>query len=185
MERTAAITLLVLVGGLGLGCSRLPVAPTSDRRAADPTTAGLSLQTSGAFSDPALPPFNLEAVLHDVTGGNGFGLVKFRQPKDDDVVINLDVWVRDLAPQTRYSLERAVDQTLDDVCTSTAWLTLGQGLTPAAIVTDERGTGRAALFRALPGALVDQAFDIHFRVVPEGMTTPVLQSDCYRFIATP
>jgi hypothetical protein len=26
------------------------------------------------------------------------------------------------------------------------------------------------------------AFDIHFRVVQEGTTVPVLESDCYRFV---
>ncbi|MDP9262287.1 MAG: hypothetical protein M3O89_09970, partial [Actinomycetota bacterium] len=54
---------------------------------------------------PATPNFNLEAILGPVAGGpaNGFGLVKFRQPKDADRIVNLDVWVRDLAPNHSYS----------------------------------------------------------------------------------
>jgi hypothetical protein len=51
---------------------------------------------------PETPNFNLQVIL----GGEGFGLVKFRQPNDDDLVIYLDVWVRDLEPNTSYLLQR-------------------------------------------------------------------------------
>jgi hypothetical protein len=93
-----------------------------------------------------------EVILRPVAGGpaNGFGLVKFRQPKDADKIVYLDVWVRDLAPNHDYYLQRAVDANVDDICTGTNWLTLGQGLVPEAIVTDESGTGRADLFRDWP-----------------------------------
>jgi hypothetical protein len=127
----------------------------------------------------AHPPFDLEAVLR----GDGFGLVKFRQAKDSTQnIIDLDVWVRDLSPNTSYSLQRATDTTLDDVCTGTNWLTLGQGPAPQAIVTDDRGTGRASLWRDLSSLSPDTAFDIHFRVIPTGTSTVVLESDCYRFL---
>ena len=52
----------------------------------------------------------------------------------------LDVWVRDLAPNASYLLQRATDAVVDDNCTGTNWLTLGQGTTPLAITTDARGT---------------------------------------------
>ena len=131
-------------------------------------------------SAPATPPFNLEVVLR-ATGGSGFGLVKFRQPKDDAFVVNLDTWVRDLAPNTAYQLERAVDTALDGVCASTAWLTLGQGPSPFAIVTDDDGTGRADLWRTVP-ASPGLKFDIHFQVIEAATGAVVLQSGCYRFV---
>ena len=125
------------------------------------------------------PNFNLEVVLRNDAGG--FGLVKFRQPNDAEKVIYLDTWVRDLAPNTSYRLQRAVDTSIDGVCTSTGWLTLGKGLTPEAIVTDETGTGRAQLFRSVAAFPVGAQFDIHFRVIEDATSTVVLESGCYQF----
>jgi hypothetical protein len=122
------------------------------------------------------PNRNLEVVLR----GDGFGLVKFRQPKDDQTIAYLDVWVRDLVPNTSYQLQRAVDTNIDDVCTSTAWLTLGKGVVPQAITTDDAGTGREALFRNLTSG-IGAAFDIHFRVIEAATGAVVLQSACYQF----
>ena len=128
---------------------------------------------------PATPNFNLEVVLRATTG-TGFGLVKFRQPKDDAFIVHLDTWVRDLAPNHGYHLQRAVDLVVDDDCTSADWLTLGQGLTPFAIITDDRGTGSAALWRAVP-MLPGTEFDIHFRVVDDVSGNVALQSECYQY----
>ena len=103
---------------------------------------------------PETPPFNLQVILHDVAGGNGFGHVKFRQPNDDARVIYLDTWVRDLQPNHAYLLQRQVDLEADGDCADaslSSWLTLGEGfaLPPTPITTDGRGTGKAALFRDL------------------------------------
>ena len=134
-------------------------------------------QSSQANSEQ--PPFNLEAILR----GDGFGHVKFRQKKDPAAnIIDLDVWVRDLAPNTSYSLQRAVDTTLDDQCTGSNWLTLGQGSTPQPIVTDDNGMGREALWRDLSSFAPGTAFDIYFRIIENGTTSVVLQSGCYRFV---
>lgn len=130
---------------------------------------------------PESPPFNLEVILRDVADGSGFGHVKFRQPVDADKIVYLDTWVRDLAPSRSYLLQRAVDTTLDGECTSTAWLTLGKGLVPQAITTDERGTGRESLFRDLTAVPTGTRFDIHFRVIDAETGTPALASGCYRF----
>jgi hypothetical protein len=131
---------------------------------------------------PETPPFNLEAVLRSPSDGAGFGLVRFRQPNDGDQVVYLNVWVRNLAPSTSYRLQRAVDGVVDGTCTSASgWLTLGAGLTPLAIVTDERGTGRADLFRDLGAFAVGSRFDIHFRIIEDAGGGVVLQSDCYEF----
>jgi hypothetical protein len=132
---------------------------------------------------PATPNFNLEVILRPAAGGpdSGFGLVKFRQPKDADKIVYLDTWVRDLAPDHSYFLQRAVDANVDDDCMGTAWLTLGEGLDPRAITTDENGTGRAALFRSLAALPLGTEFDIHFRVIDAVTSTVVLESGCYQY----
>jgi hypothetical protein len=123
-------------------------------------------------------PFQIQAILR----GDGFGLVRFRQQKNaTENIINLHVWVRDLAPNSSYSLQRATDTTLDGVCTGSNWLTLGEGLTPRSIDTDNSGTGQASLFRDLSSLVVGAGFDIYFRVI-DSSTDVVLQSDCYRFV---
>ncbi len=139
--------------------------------------------SGGPSWGPATPNFNLEGILRPVAGGpgNGFGLVKFRQPKDADKIIYLDVWVRDLAPNQGYALQRATDSNVNDDCTGTNWLTLGHGLVPQAITTDETGTGRADLFRNLAAVPLGTQFDIHFRVIDAGTSTAVLESACYQF----
>ncbi len=132
---------------------------------------------------PATPNFNLEVILGPAASGpvNGFGLVKFRQPKDANKIVYLDVWVRDLAANHSYSLQRATDSNVNDDCTGTNWLTLKQGLVPASIVTDETGTGRADLFRDLGGLTLGTRFDIHFRVIDRVTSAVVLDSACYQF----
>jgi hypothetical protein len=128
---------------------------------------------------PATPNFNLEAILAPVAGGpvNGFGLVKFRQPKDADRIVNLDVWVRDLAPNHSYSLQRATDANVNDDCAGANWAmpTLGQ------VATDETGTGRADLFRNLAAIPLGTQLDIHFRVIDAVTSAVVLESACYQF----
>jgi hypothetical protein len=138
--------------------------------------------SSGAVASPAAeqPPFNLEIVLR----GDGFGLVKFRQERDSvKSIVTLDTSVRDLQPTASYSLQRAVDTVLDGVCAETSgWLTLGEGLTPHPIVTDETGVGGAALWRDLSSFAPGSAFDIDFRVLDNATGAVVLQSGCYRFV---
>jgi hypothetical protein len=112
-------------------------------------------------------------------------LVKFRQPNDADQIVYLDIRVRDLAPNTSYLLQRAVDATVDDNCTSDAWLTLGKGLAAQSITTDENGTGREELFRDLAAVPAGTEFDIHFRVINQMTSAVVLQSGCYQFTVSP
>jgi len=145
-----------------------------------PNSASLARATSIRLaSDNDKPNFNLEVILRAPDGGDGFGHVKFRQANDDEKRIDLGVWVRDLAPNTHYRLQRAVDSVIDDECTSTAWLTLGEGLVAQDVVTDDRGTSKEDLFRLLTTA-VGTPFDIHFRLVTTA-GVPVLTSDCYQF----
>jgi hypothetical protein len=147
------------------------------------------------------PNYNLEVLLRPcsehvpavagcATVDDGFGHVKFRQAGNDAAErVDLGVWFRDLAPNTEYFLQRAVDQTLDGNCTGTSWLTLGEGTTlpPQSIITDDKGTGTGDLFRILPFP-VGTTFDIVFRVVGATNHQPdasqiALVSDCYQFSA--
>lgn len=153
-------------------CTDQGSGPTGPARL-DPRQPALASQSWG----PETPPFNIEAVLR----GDGFGLVKFRQPNDADKNVYLDVSVRGLAPNTDYLLQRAVDTIVDDNCTSTAWLTLGKGPTPQAISTDASGTGREQLWRSLAASSVGAEFDIHFRVIDATTSAVVLASECYQF----
>jgi hypothetical protein len=142
-----------------------------------PTRAMTARHLSSSQWGPETPNFNLEVILR----GDGFGLVKFRQPNDDALVINLDTKVRGLEPNTAYVLQRAADTNLDGICSSTSWLTLGKGLVPQTITTDDRGTGEESLFRNVAALGVGATFDIAFRVVNVATSAVVLTSDCYRY----
>lgn len=150
--------------------------------AAFTVAAAGAAKADGSPWGPESPDFNLQAVLRPpVAGSEGFGLVKFRQPNDATKIIYLDVWVRDLAPNHAYFLQRATDAAVNDDCTGTNWLTLGHGLSAAAIATDDDGTGRAELFRDLAAVPTGSRFDIHFRVIDGVTSAVVLQSACYQF----
>ena len=172
MQVVRTVTLLASAALLSAACAQAPTSPVL------PSTGARPGVSAGAVSwGPEVPKFNLEVVLR----GQGFGLVKFRQPNDGEAVIYLDTWVRDLVPNTSYLLQRAVDVVIDGDCTSAAWLTLGKGLTPQAITTDDRGTGREGLFRSVAAFPVGSQFDIHFRVIDQATSAVVLESGCYAF----
>ena len=128
------------------------------------------------------PTFNLEVILRGEDGR--LGHIKFRQDVDPSKIIVLGTWVRNLAPNHQYLLQRAVDaaNVVDGNCTSTSWLTLGKGLTPQSILTDDNGTGSEELWRDVSTAASGTAFDIHFRVVDANTMAVVLTSDCYQYV---
>jgi hypothetical protein len=170
---------------LEVACGGAPGSPVAPSEAAALATAAPTGVVRSSADGPAQPPFDLEAQLR----GEGFGLVEFRQPKDDQTIVYLDTWVRDLSPRTEYLLQRAVDPGTagprpDLACTSEAWLTLGAGPSPQSILTDDRGTGRASLWRQLPPALLGARFNIHFRVVEKTGGREVLRSDCYQYVVS-
>jgi hypothetical protein len=158
---------------------------TRTSSALTPTTTNTPAAEAKA-STPAQPHFNLEVILRSVQGGNGsegdsFGHVKFRQDEDPAKIISLEVWVRGLTPNHNYLLQRAVDTNLDGNCTSTSWLTLGKGLTPQSILTDDKGTGQEDLWRDVTAVPSGSTFDIHFQIVDAVSLAVVLTSDCYQY----
>jgi hypothetical protein len=155
----------------------------SRARAAGLATAVAALSL---LAPPALAEwseFNFNASLRPAGGGpdEGAGLVKFRQPKDEDKIVYLEVRVRELVPNHSYYLQRATDSIVDDNCTGTNWLTLGEGPVPEAITTDEEGNGREDMFRDLAAIPEGMQFDIHFRVIDAVTSAVVLESRCYQF----
>jgi hypothetical protein len=177
---------ILFLGAIAAGCSGSgpnPLAPTPASGSSginqSAAPSGQSGQTTATAEGPQVPPFNLEVILR---GAEGFGLVKFRQANDDQTIIVLDVWVRGLLPNHAYRLQRAVDLTPDDVCTGASWLTLGKGLTAAAVMTDESGTGREQLWRDVSTIAEGTPFDIAFRLVDDSTQTPVLTSECYQYV---
>jgi hypothetical protein len=169
--RYLAIGLCVFM----IACSAAaPTAPSFD--AAPGSALSASAGATASAASP-VPHFNLDAILR----GEGFGLLKLRQEKDPTQdILFMDVWVRDLLPNTSYDLQRAVDVPQDGICTGTNWLTMGQGAAPQPVLTDDQGIGRAELWRVVPPTA--SASDIHFRVVPTGTSTAVLHSECFRLL---
>lgn len=159
---------------IALAGTILVLAACSDSTSPPNVPSAPSLTSQSA---PEGSHFNLNIVLR----GDGSGHVEFRQPKDDAFIIYLDTKVRDLEANTAYVLQRAADTNLDGVCSSTAWLTLGKGLVPQAIITDEKGSGEADLSRDVTALGAGATFDIAFRVVNVATSAVVLTSDCYRY----
>jgi hypothetical protein len=166
------------------------------------TQQDLSSASPNALNEetPGRPPFNLDVVLRgeaksldrkdkkfdDGYEGEGhedksFGFLKFRQENDGSRIVNLDIFVRGLEPNHSYQLQRAVDAIIDGNCTSTTWLTLGEGPVAQSIQTDDKGMGKEDLWRSLAAVPPGSTFDIHFQVVEENSTVVVLKSDCYSF----
>jgi hypothetical protein len=124
-------------------------------------------------------PFNLNVILY----GQDFklGYIRFRQIPDGSHVITLDTWVFNLSPNHTYLLQRAVDA-LDYNCTSTTWLTLGKGLTPQSIITNQWGFGMAEFSRNVSAVSSGSSFDIHFQVIDAVTSNVLLKSDCYQYM---
>jgi hypothetical protein len=127
---------------------------------------------------------NFNAVLNAAAGGpeDGTGVVKFRQPRDENKIVYLKVGAQGLRPNAAYYLERATDMEVNDDCAAaTNWLRLGAGLISSAMATDNTGSGRAFLFRDLAAVPEGTQFDIHFRLVDATTNAVALVSDCHQF----
>ena len=125
--------------------------------------------------------YDLNVALHDKGPKQGF--IKFRQDPDAAKIITLDIWVQHLEPNREYLLQRAVDaiNEVDGNCTSTSWLTLGKGLMPQSIRTDNHGKGNEALWRDITAVPTGAKFDIHFQVIDAVTLEVVLSSECHQY----
>lgn len=133
---------------------------------------------------PLNPLFDLDVPLSGkaTDAGAGAGFIKFRQNPDTARIIELNTYVTKLLPNHSYVLQRAVNPVADPTgCSSTAWLTLGEGLQPKSILTDARGNGNANLWRNVTAIARGTAFHIHFRIVDAATLAPVLTSDCFDY----
>lgn len=150
-------------------------------------TNDLTSQRSGAKDDAEeddnnlSPAFNLDVELFGSREAEGE--LKFRQNPDPAKIIDLDIRVEHLMPNHEYKLQRAVDaiNQVDGNCTSTTWLTLGKGLTPQSIFTDDHGKGHDALWRDVSAIATGSKFDIHFQVIDAATSAVVLSSNCYQY----
>ena len=127
--------------------------------------------------------YNLNVFLRGdgKTLPNGSGYMEFRQDPDTARIVDLNTWVHNLEPNHSYLLQRAVNPITDADCSSTAWLTLGLGLTPQDIQTDNHGDGHADLWRDITSVARGAQFHIHFQIVDGVTMTTVLTSDCYDY----
>ena len=145
----------------------------------------LSLQEevnlSSSEESSAESQYNIEVVLRGE--GNRGGHIHFRQDRDAAKVIELNTKLHNLEPNHEYLLQRAVDaiNVVDGNCTSTTWLTLGYGLNPHSILTDDKGNGEDVLWRDVTAIPSGSRFDIHFRVIDATTLEVVLQSDCHQY----
>lgn len=140
----------------------------------DPTAPSEALTASREASHAH---YSLNVELRGVPDAEGE--LKFRQPVDADVIAYLDTRVEHLAPNTAYRLQRAADSP-DGLCTSEAWLTLGQLATPQVLTTNAEGKGQAQFSRNLAASL-GLTFDIRFRIIEAASGVEVLRSGCYQF----
>lgn len=128
------------------------------------------------------PLYDLDVRLQSTGKNSGAGFIKYRQNPDTARIISLDTWVTKLSPNHSYLLQRAVNPIADITgCSSTSWLTLGEGLNPKSIVTNARGDGNAKLWRDITGIARGTAFHITFRIVDAATLSPVLTSDCFDY----
>ena len=132
--------------------------------------------------DDKAPKYNLEVNLYGEKSSNGH--IHFRQDSDPAKIITLDTKIHHLLPNHEYRLQRAVDpiNVVDGNCTSMSWLTLGHGLTPQSILTDDKGNGEEELWRDVTAVPSGSTFDIHFRIIDAVSMEVVLTSDCYQYM---
>ena len=173
LKNAFAIILLLTA----FGCKK----ESANSQSADLENSTLKANNGAGSTDGATSQFNLEVVLNG--DGNNNGHIQFRQNPDPVKVIILDTKIRHLLPNHTYLLQRAVDaiNVVDGNCTSTGWLTLGFGLTPHSILTDDKGDGEDELWRDVSVVPSGSTFDIHFRILDAVTMDVVLTSNCYQY----
>ena len=139
---------------------------------------------SSCKKSPVNDKYNLNVELYGSSKSLSRGFIAFRQDPAAPKIITLDTHVQHLQPNHEYLLQRAVDpiNVVDGNCSSTTWLTLGLGLTPQSIMTDDKGNGHEKLWRDLSTVASGSEWDIHFQVIDAVTNDVVLTSDCYEYV---
>ena len=148
---------------------------------ADPVNSAATQQDKSPAAAIGESSYNLEVVLQG--DGNQSGHIHFRQDRDAAKIITLTTKLHNLLPNHEYQLQRAVDpiNVVDGNCSSSNWLTLGLGLTPQSILTDDKGDGEQELWRDVTAVASGATFDIHFQIIDASSKSVVLTSNCYQY----
>jgi hypothetical protein len=165
-----SIAFIIVLSVITFSCQK-GVSNNKKLQSNDPTPESVIAQTEAAVA-----PYDLNVLLR---GNRGLGFLKFRQSPDTARIINLDTWLFNLKRNHTYLLQRAVNLITDPTqCSSTAWLTLGLGLTPQAIHTNNWGFGHELLWRDVTSIARGTQFYIHFQIIDSLTSETVLTSDC-------
>jgi len=148
---------------------------------ADPASSAATQQDKSPAAAIGESSYNLEVVLQG--DGNQSGHIHFRQDRDAAKIITLSTKLHNLLPNHEYQLQRAVDpiNVVDGNCSSSNWLTLGLGLTPQSILTNDKGDGEQELWRDVTAVASGAMFDIHFQIIDATSKSVVLTSNCYQY----
>jgi hypothetical protein len=171
-QMSILMALIVSTAFTYLACKK----EVSPKELPDPQNATVAGNPASAESN-----YELEVVLRGENGTTGH--IHFGQNRDAAKIITLDTKLHNLMPNHNYLLQRAVDpmNVVDGNCTSSSWLTLGYGLTPHMITTDEKGDATDVIWRDVTAIPSGARFDIHFRIVDGVSMQEVLSSDCYQY----
>ncbi|MGN6792065.1 MAG: hypothetical protein ACTHJW_06710 [Streptosporangiaceae bacterium] len=114
-------------------------------------------------------PTGAQSELTAVTGqGMGLIIVSPTRAGQGDFVAQVKVNIHDAAPNTTFTITRAVDAPADGICTSTDFVTV------ATLQTSAGGAGAVEFVRS--GGQEGSKFDLFLRVL--GSDGSVLQSGC-------
>jgi hypothetical protein len=134
--------------------------------------AGVAGLLAGAFVAFAQAEPRTQSELTAVSGqGTGHVLVSPTAKNRPTFDVQVEVNVRDMLPNSTFTVERRADLNPDGICTSPTWLTNGP------ITTSEGGAG-AQHFEVERGApfVSGVRFDVQFHVIGNGTE---LVSDCF------
>jgi hypothetical protein len=134
--------------------------------------AGIAVLLAAGFVAFAQAEPGLQSGLTAISGqGTGHVLVSPTAQDRPNFAVQVEVNVRDMLPNSTFTVQRAVDLNPDGVCTqASGWLTNGP------ITTSEGGAGAAHFFVERSAPFVSGVrFDVVFRVIGNGTE---LRSDC-------
>jgi hypothetical protein len=132
---------------------------------------GIATLLPAAFVAFAQAEPGLQSELTAISGqGTGHVLVSPTAKERPNFAVQIEVNVREMLPNSTFTVQRAPDLNPDGVCTGTMWLTNGP------LTTSEGGAGAAHFFVTRGAPFVSGVrFDVVFRVIGNGTE---LRSDC-------